>query len=248
VEASVETIEYNYVFEFEDGRQTQFDVCFDSESYKIIHPLPGELPAWTELQHHQCPNCPLKHGEEKYCPAAVNIAVVVDHYGEIISHKSVNVCVVSPIRTVSAKTTVQRALSSLLGLLIAASGCPHTHFFRPMASFHLPLASQDETIFRAIATYFLARYFKGEKSSVFNLDDLKEIYTNLQTVNEHLVKRLQTSAAGGDATKNAVVLLHLLSCVLPMSLEQSLDNLRPLFKGLLENKPDTGDLNNSMGH
>lgn len=237
----VETLEYSYVFEFMDGRQQQFDVCFDAQTYKIISPVPEVLPSWTELQHQQCPNCPLNASEEKYCPAAVNIAVVADHYGEIISHKSVNVCVVSPKRTVSGKTSVQRALSSLLGLLIATSDCPHTHFFRPMAHFHLPLASQEETIFRAIATYFLTKYFKGEKSSAFNLSDLKDIYTNMQTVNEYLVKRIQSCTGSSDATKNAVVLLHLLSCVLPMSLEQSLDNLRPLFKGLLANNQDTNN-------
>jgi len=242
----VDNLEYSYLFEFKDGRQQQFDVCFHSQTYKIISPIPQTLPQWTELGQHQCPICPLKTSVEKQCPAAVNIAVVADHYGEIISHKTVNVCVMSPKRTVSSKTTVQRALSSLLGLLIAASDCPHTQFFRPMAHFHLPLASQEETIFRAISTYFLAKYFKGEKTSVFNLDALKEIYANMQTVNEHLVKRLQT-AAGSDATKNAVVLLHLLSCIMPMSLEQSLDNLRPLFKGLLEHSRENQNWENQHG-
>ena len=231
---SAETIDYTYVFEFEDGSQRQYDISIDPTTCALIKPIPQQLPTWTQLQHHQCPNCPLKASAEENCPAAVNIALVADHCSEIISHKSVKVRVISPKRTISGKTTVQRALSSLLGLLIATSNCPRTHFFRPMAYFHLPMASQDETIFRAISTYFLAKYFKGEKSSVFDLNALREIYTNMQTVNEHLVKRLQT--AGGDATKNAVVLLHLLSCVLPLSLEESLDNLRPLFKGLLEDE------------
>jgi hypothetical protein len=231
---SAETIDYTYVFEFEDGSQRQYDISIDPTTCTLIKPIPQLTPAWTQLQHHQCPNCPLKASAEKNCPAAENIALVADHCSEIISHKSVKVRVISPKRTISGKTTVQRALSSLLGLLIATSNCPRTHFFRPMAYFHLPMASQEETIFRAISTYFLAKYFKGEKSSVFDLNALREIYTNMQTVNEHLVKRLQT--AGGDATKNAVVLLHLLSCVLPLSLEESLDNLRPLFKGLLEDE------------
>ena len=230
----METLEYSYVFEFEDGRQQQFDVRFNAETYTMVSPKLQTPPPWTELKHHQCPHCPLKASDEKYCPVAANTAVVAEHYGEIISHKTVQVCVISPKRTISGKTTVQRALSSLLGLLIATSECPHTHFFRPMARFHLPLASEEETVFRAIATYFLAKYFKGEKTSVFDLDALLEIYSNMQIINEHLVKRLQ-SVSSGDATKNAVVLLHLLSCVLPMSLDQALDNLRPLFKGLLEN-------------
>jgi hypothetical protein len=226
-----ETIEYSYQFEFEDGDKRQYQVKVDATTCKLNNPAPEILPSWTQLRHHQCPNCPLSSSDQ-YCPAAVNIATVVDNCSEIISHKSVEVQVVSPKRTVSGKTTVQRALSSLFGLLIATSDCPRAHFFRPMAYFHLPMASQEETIFRAISTYFLAKYFKGEKSEVFNLDALCEIYANMQIVNEYLVKRLQ-SCNTGDASKNAVVLLHLLSCVLPLSLEESLDNLRPLFKGLL---------------
>ena len=226
-----EDIQYSYRFEFEDGEKRQYDVHVDATSCKLNNPVPEILPNWTHLNYKQCPNCPLS-AAEKYCPAAVNIATVVDNCAAIISHKTVDIQVVTPKRTVSGTTTVQRALSSLFGLLIATSDCPRTHFFRPMAYFHLPMASQEETIFRAISTYFLAKYFKGEKSEVFNLDSLCEIYANMQVVNEYLVKRLQSCTAG-DASKNAVVLLHLLSCVLPLSLEESLDNLRPLFKGLL---------------
>lgn len=226
-----ESILYRYCFEFEDGTTREYDIHVDAVTSRLNNPVPQLLPAWTRLSHQQCPNCPLGNSET-HCPAAVNIAMVVDNCAEIISHQAVIVKVISPKRTISGKTTVQRALSSLFGLLMATSDCPRTQFFRPMAYFHLPMASQDETIFRAISTYFLAQYFKGERQDVFNLDALCEIYANMQTVNEHLVKRLQT-CTNGDATKNAVVLLHLLSCALPLSLEESLDNLRPLFEGLL---------------
>lgn len=229
----METIQYQYIFEFEDGDKKHYDVNIDPSNCKLINPVPEILPNWTDLRQYQCPNCPLDCVEHDYCPAAVNVATVVDNFAEIISHKAVNVQIVSRKRTVTSNSTVQRALSSLLGLLIATSDCPRVQFFKPMAYFHLPLASQEETVFRAISTYFLAKYFKGEKSEVFNLDSLCEIYANMQLVNEHLVKRLQ-SCTNGDATKNAVVLLHLLSCVLPLSLEESLDNLRPMFKGLLD--------------
>ena len=226
-----ETIQYRYRFEFEDGDKRQYDISIDAATCKLNNAVPENLPDWTRLNHHQCPGCPLS-GRETHCPVAVNIATVVNNCAEIISHRSVKVQVITPNRTLGGKTTVQRALSSLFGLLIATSDCPRTQFFRPMAYFHLPMASQEETIFRAISTYFLAKYFKGESMEMFNLDALREIYTNMQVVNEYLVKRLQ-SCAVGDATKNAVVLLHLLSCVLPLSLEESLDNLRPLFHGLL---------------
>jgi hypothetical protein len=52
-----------------------------------------------------------------------------------------------------------------MGLLIAGSSCPYTHFFKPMARFHLPFANKDETLWRAAATYLLARYFTARGSS-----------------------------------------------------------------------------------
>ena len=228
-----EIVQYQYIFKFDDDQSVlEYEININPKTSTLANPLPEILPAWTELEFCRCPNCPLDSKQHKACPAAVNIAVIVDNCNTIISHKAVELHVVSSKRTVTAKTTVQRALSSLLGLLLATSDCPRTRFFKPMAYFHLPLASQDETIFRAISTYFLAKYFHGMKTEPFDLDALYEIYTNMQMVNEHLIKRLRTCTSG-DATKNAVVLLHLLSCVLPMSLEESLDNLRPLFKDLL---------------
>ena len=60
-------------------------------------------------------------------------------------------------------TTLQRALSSLFGLICALSDCPHTRFLRPMASFHLPLSSDTETLVRTASLYLLQRYIRNRQ-------------------------------------------------------------------------------------
>ncbi len=56
-----------------------------------------------------------------------------------------------------AETTAQQAMSSVLGLIMATAGCPWTDRLRPMARFHLPFASDAETLYRSISMFLLSR-------------------------------------------------------------------------------------------
>lgn len=73
---------------------------------------------------------------------------------------------------------MQRGLSSLLGLILATRDCTYTRYFRPMARFHLPLASEEETIYRAASMYLLAQYLRANdgKQVDINLTRSAEIY------------------------------------------------------------------------
>lgn len=123
-----------------------------------------------------------------------------------------------------------------MGLVIATSACPHTLFFRPMARFHLPLATHEETIFRAISSYLVLDFLGSPNGdSPVDLQPLLRIYENMQIVNENLAKRIQ-KLYQGDAPANAVISLHILSCVLPVSLQESLDKLRSWFAPILMNE------------
>lgn len=187
------------------------------------------LPEWTKLSCNRCSHCKLDQAAHSHCPLAVSLVDLVDDWRGVQSHDAVTLNVITAQRQISASTTMQRALSSLLGLVMATSACPSMRFFRPMARFHLPLSSHDETMFRVISTYLLARYFMtlGEGA-----DDkfaaLVAIYRDLREINMQIAKRIQT-AEKDDATTNAVVLLHVFTCVLPMSMEESLQELRLLF-------------------
>jgi len=184
-----EHIEINYVFRFEDQKDMRFGVALDPTTSTIVRDSEEPTPQWAKLEHHQCPNCPLESASCGYCLVASNMASVVKNCNEIISHKSLELEVVTPERTISTKTTAQRALSSLLGLVIATSDCPHTRFFRPMARFHLPMASQEETVFRVVSTYCLASYYRMQSEPVLGLGTLHDIYTNMQ---KFLKKKLKT--------------------------------------------------------
>lgn len=154
--------------------------------------------------------------------------------GGLISYEKVRLEVTTPERTVSKNTTAQTGISSLLGLIVATSGCPHTGFFKPMARFHLPFASETETIYRASSMYLLAQFFIRKQGGEADLDmeGLVKIYRNLQIVNTALATRLR-AASQQDAAVNAVVLLDSFAKTLPYTIADSLDEIRFLFMSFL---------------
>ncbi|MDH5325339.1 MAG: hypothetical protein OEZ68_02330 [Gammaproteobacteria bacterium] len=183
-------------------------------------------PQWVQLDYRQCHHCTLTPKQTPWCPVARNIFHAVTDCAQLASYDALELEVQTPQRTYNAATTAQKALCSFFGLVIGTSDCPHTAFFKPMAQFHLPLSTKEESIFRVAGTYFISEYFRG--SDHFNIDRLLAVYANLQTVNEHIAKRIG-DIPGGDASRNAVVLLHMLSCVLPLSLKDDLKELERYF-------------------
>jgi len=219
----------SYHLKFDEGESFQYDFV-NSESLHLQ--LPKDLPSeeWMKLDNFQCENCPLKPETHPECPVARNIYVLLKDWGKIISYDKVDLLVVTPQRNVSAHTTAQKALSSLLGLIMATSDCPHTQFFRPMANFHLPLSSSEETSYRALSSFFLMQFFqsRNEKDFSFDLEKFKDIYENMHTVNVHIKQRLE-SAVIEDAALNAVVILDLFAVSMPYYMDEELEKLRKLF-------------------
>ena len=118
----------------------------------------------------------------------------------------------------------------LFGLVIAASGCPHTRFLLPMARFHLPLADEEETLYRVAGMYLLQGFLRRHDSGAGDteLDGLKEKYAALHIMNRALAERLR-AAGREDAPVNAVVLRDLLAKGVPWDIDDSLDGLRGWF-------------------
>ena len=221
---------YNYQFDFPDGNQKQFRVDFDNHSLRSKLPDGSQYPDWTQLEFNQCMNCPLTSEDYLYCPLAVNLVPIIYWCKDLASYDEVDVIITSAEREVRAHTSLQRAISSLLGLLMSSSACPKMKFLRPLARFHLPLATHEETIFRAVSATFLNEYFNdnGNKKNTDPLAELKQQYQELQDLNRFIAERIR-SAIKRDAVVNAIVLLDVLSKRVSFSLDDSLQQIRYLF-------------------
>lgn len=220
-----------YKLLFVDGNRLEFPIHIDKASNSFIPTAQTPAPAWAALEYQQCGNCPLSKSEVPLCPVATNLVPLIELCGSMKSYESVSLEVVTPERTISGETTAQRVISSILGLIIATSACPHTEFLKPMARFHLPLASDEETIYRTTSMFLLAQYFlhKDGKPFTMELDQLTRIYKELQTINRALARRLK-AAISEDAAVNGIILLDLLTQSVAWSIEDGLEGIRYLFK------------------
>jgi len=225
----VKNIFYEYQFDFPDGHQKKFRVDFDNQSLRSKLPNGNEYPDWSQLEFHQCINCPLTSEDYLYCPLAVNLVPIIYWCKDLASCDEVDVQVTSAERKICAHTSLQRAVSSLLGLLMSSSACPKMKFLRPLARFHLPLATHEETIFRAVSATFLKKYFDGEKNNEDPLIELKKQYQDLQDINRFIAERIR-GAIKRDAAVNAIVLLDVLSKSVSVSIDDSLQQIRYLFE------------------
>lgn len=225
-----------YRFRLQDNSEELFTIRLDPQTLETLPDSTAKpLPAWTALSFARCASCPLTETSSPHCPAAANLARIVQQGEKLISIDLVDLQVTTAERITTQKTTAQRALCSLMGLVIATSGCPHTAFFKPMARFHLPLANEEETIFRATATYMLAQYFvkNGGGQADFNLEKLTDLYRTMQEVNLAMAARVR-SASKTDSSINAIVLLDMYAKALPYVIKQSLEELRYLFEPFLK--------------
>jgi hypothetical protein len=223
-------IEILYRFQTEDGRKDEFELKIDPRSLQVINETGDPMPDWTALDVHQCENCPLDSKDSPQCPAAVNMVGLVKRFDTLLSYDETKVFVVTDERQVYGETTIQRAVCSLMGLLMAASACPLMDFFKPMARFHLPFASTEETIWRATSAYLLAQYFHNSDGVEpdMHFDGLSRIYEEVQIVNLAFAKRLR-KACRQDSMINAIILLDMFAQSMPTAIDESLEQIRHLF-------------------
>lgn len=225
-----DTFQITYRFTLPDQEKITFDLVFDARSLELQHKEREKPPSWTSLEHEQCTNCRLDPVSSPYCPVALNLVPVIERFDHLMSFDKVMVEVITPERRVVQKTSAQEGISSLMGLLIAGSSCPATHFFKPMARFHLPFANKNETMWRAAATFLLARYFteEGLQAKDMDLGGLVDIYNDVAQLNDAMVDRLR-SATTKDSTVNALVHLDVFAKFLTPPLEDTLSHIKPIF-------------------
>lgn len=228
-------LEIRYSFKFGDGRREIIDLAIDPHSVEVVNRPAHDLPEWTRLEFEQCPHCPLSSREVPHCPVAVSLIDMVPRFDGVMSYDRVELEVVTAGRKIVQNIEAQKAISSLVGLLISTSGCPHTSYFKPMARYHLPLASGEETMFRATGMYLLAQFFlkKMGKAVDCDLQGLARLYENMHLLNISIAERLR-SATRTDSSINAVIVLDLFTHTINFVIEDHLQEIQHLFDPYLE--------------
>ena len=229
----------SYQFDTEGGTHAVFDLELDPDTLEL--PMAeGDLPEWTALEFSQCPNCPLNSDEHPRCPSAAHLPRLIQSFNHLVSHDQVRVEVVTVERTFVQTVSMQKGIGTLMGLIMATSGCPITAFFRPMARFHLPFSTQDETIFRASSAYLLADYFRTRASGKFpdwDLEGLTEVYGRVHALNKAFFERVKV-AARTDSSLNALVHLDMFALMLPLQAKREFPAIMKYFKPYLDYFPD----------
>lgn len=221
------TIRYQIFFR---ESEFMFDHTVTVTDDKIEHAAPAsDIPDWCKLEYKQCPNCTLSPIWHKYCPLAVRLIPFVN-LPKCNSYDEVNAEVTMESKSIQVDTSAQEAFSSLLGLVMATSGCPHTSFFKPMAWYHQPFSTPDETMYRVCTTYLFSNFLhkKGKNMSV-SFDMLKLVYKNIHMINVHIAARIH-SYSNTDSAVNAIVLLDLITKDLPIAVDEDLTELKKLFE------------------
>lgn len=220
-----------YEFCFDDAPNKVFKIELDNETVSMIHSKPQEKPAWTKLSHEQCECCQLDADTVEYCPIAVNIAELVEDFKGSFSYDNCLVCVRTQERTYQKETSVQEGLFSVMGIIMATSDCPTMNLFKPMARFHLPFATIQETVVRSTSFYLMRQYFEHKKGKNPDLDmeKLDEHYEKVQLVNRGMLERIN-SVVEKDADRNAIIILNSLAQLFGMEIEDNMNSVYYLFE------------------
>lgn len=191
---------------------------------------PAPYPAWTELGYRTCDGCTLK--DTDHCPVAVRLVDPLARFTNIVSFERVRVEVETEERTCTKEVAMQEGIRSMFGLLMATSGCPSLSAFRPMARYHLPFSSFDETFFRICSIYLMQKFFAGETTLGRQqiVDGLNQISEQSAAVNEGIMNRLREGyVTQADSSPNAVAILAAFSGLVPLTAEAQLNKMEKLF-------------------
>ncbi len=221
---------FNYEFKLNTGETKKFDVSIEQDNLEIVSRQRKLIPEWTKLKFFQCECCSLDSGKIPYCPVSLNISDIIDEFKGCYSTDRCTVSCQTLDRTTYKETDMQTGLFSILGIIMATSGCPMLNLFKPMARFHLPFSNFDEIIIRTTSFYLLRQYFEYKRGNIQNMDmkGLDSHYAAIQQVNKGILARIDAVTIN-DADKNAIIILHSLAVIFSMNYEDTLHSLERFF-------------------
>lgn len=228
-------LKFVYKFVFSDNSSKTFEIQADAETLDIIRDSSKSYPDWTSFEKFGCDHCKLKKVGSK-CPVAMNLSDIIEFFTDTPSYEEAKIYVVSNDRQYAKKTSVQVGVSSIIGILMASSGCPHLAKMKPLVKFHLPFASLEETEFRALSMYLLAQYFrkKNGQSADWELSGLMKVYEDIQKVNQNVASKI-ADLEKRDTSINAVVVLNNFADFVTFTIdEKDFDHLEKLFRPYLD--------------
>ena len=227
-----QSLGFHFQFTFPEGAVQEFFVNIDAHSLNLIAPQRETYPEWAALSFCQCPNCPLSEERNPVCPIAASLTDVIQAFQQSVSYENVDISIETDLRTYSKHTSLQKGLSSLLGIYMVTSGCPLMEKLKPMVRYHLPFAGQEETQYRIFSMYLLAQYFlyKRGQQPDWDLKKLVDMYQDIKIVNKSFSQRL-TRIHIEDASLNALAILDWFAEMLTFSIHKhDLDELESLFR------------------
>jgi len=226
---------FDYLFKFEDGTEKAIRIHLDPVTLEYLPQDSLSGDEWTRLENNQCEKCPLDPQDYPNCPLALAVEDLVNVFREKFSYESTEITVHTNERTYFKDTTMQKGLSSIMGILMVSSGCPVMAKLRPMVRLHLPFSSILETTFRTTSTYLLGQFFLKKKGKIsdFTLEGLVEIYKNVNMVNRSMAERIR-EMAGKDASVNALIILDMFALDIPLSIEEQIEGIEPFFRPYFE--------------
>lgn len=224
-------ISFHFRYNFQNGKRKDFVLHLDSQTLNLVPTKKDSPPQWAKLQNLKCPNCLLNENQYLYCPIAANLANLIYSFKDSVSYEEVEVSIITKARTYMKRTTLQKGLSSLLGIYMVTSGCPTMEKLKPMVRYHLPFATEEETKYRVLSMYLLAQYFlhkRGLKPD-WELENLVEMYQDIKTLNKSFSERLSRVTIE-DASLNALAILDWFAESLTFSLNKDiLDEIESVF-------------------
>ncbi|MCK4532425.1 hypothetical protein KAU39_01455 [bacterium] len=232
-----ERLIFCYKFMFDSGIEKEFKIVLDKKNLNLIQKEEsGEYSEWTKLNFFKCSNCPLDEKKHEFCPTALSLVDVFKSFSSFISYDKVTVIIETEARKYMKHTTVQNALSSLMGIYMVTTGCPIMEKLKPMICYHLPFATEEETKYRVLTMYLFAQYFlfkKGKKPD-WELKKLVDIYNDIQIVNKNFCKRI-SAIQTEDASINALIVLDCFVSFVTFAINQKMpDQIENLFSAYLE--------------
>lgn len=229
-------LSYTYDFAFPDGKAARINLELEQETLTLVPEPQREYPAWASLDFDKCPGCMLDPRLDPLCPVAVSLVQPVGVFRDSLAYEEAVVTVQTPERKYVKDSSMQEALSSLVGLAMATSGCPMLEKLRPMARFHLPFATPDETTHRVLGSYLLAQYIRTKEGAEpdWELKYLQSMYDAIRTVNKHVVLRLRHVAGLKDASLNALLNLDCFAINIKLSMDLSaIQEIRDMYSAYM---------------